>query len=120
MKKIVCVLSIFVLFFTSLGCYYFPYKECNDAYVSDGKIKAMNISELIVKLSKLNRRSMMKDVVNVFGKYPKIDIQTDNCRWFYYSGDIIISIYGVNLTNGHLYSVCLSSNSEYISIDLPK
>lgn len=122
MKRIL-VLSLMVMLIIS-GCTFKENKDIVSTPISDniqngeGVIAPMSAEELIQKLSKLNENMKMSDVINVFGKEPRMVIETNSNIWEYFSGDITISLVGIGVTDTPLYQVLLSHGDSNIEIKL--
>ena len=94
---------------------------------SDGVLEKMSIGELTKKLSKLNKKTTMTDLIDIFGKAPHMVIEADSNLYNYFCGDVQICLWGVDLYGGgSLFQVIVdnndssSSNDSGFSIDLPK
>lgn len=83
---------------------------------SDGVIEEMTSEELVKKLSKLSTDTTMYDVVDIFGKYPHMDEQADSDIWRYFCDDITITLTGINLDSGLLYSAIASCGKSSLYI----
>lgn len=94
---------------------------------SDGVLEKMRIGELTEKLSKLNKKTTMTDLIDIFGKAPHMVIEADSNLYNYFCGDVQICLWGVDLYGGGtLFQVIVdnndssSSNDSGFSINLPK
>ena len=94
---------------------------------SDGVLAEMSIGELTEKLSKLNKKTTMTDLIDIFGKEPHMVIEADSNLYNYFCGDVQICLWGVDLYGGgSLFQVIVdnndssSSNDSGFSINLPK
>ena len=94
---------------------------------SDGVLEKMSIGELTKKLSKLNMKTTMTDLIDIFGKAPHMVIEADSNLYNYFCGDVQICLWGVDLYGGgNLFQVIVdnndssSSNDSGFSIELPK
>lgn len=92
---------------------------------SDGVLEKMSIGELTKKLSKLNMKTTMTDLIDIFGKAPHMVIEADSNLYNYFCGDVQICLWGVDLYGGGtLFQVIVdnngssSSNDSGFSIDL--
>jgi len=122
MKRLILLGLITILFFS--GCVNQELKggdamtNTDDISYSDGIIAPMSAEELIQKLSKLNKNTTMADAIKIFGKEPRMVIEADSDIWEYFSGDITISLSGINSFDGILYQAILSYGDSGITIDL--
>lgn len=93
---------------------------------SDGVLEKMSIGELTKKLSKLNMKTTMTDLIDIFGKAPHMVIEADSNLYNYLCGDVKINLWGADLNGGTLFQVIVdnndssSSNDSGFTIDLPK
>ena len=94
---------------------------------SDGVLEKMSFGELTKKLSKLNMKTTMTDLIDIFGKAPHMVIEADSNLYNYFCGDVQICLWGVDLYGGgNLFQVIVdnndssSSNDSGFSIELPK
>lgn len=93
---------------------------------SDGVLEEMSIGKLTKKLSKLNKKTTMTDLIDIFGKAPHMVIEADSNLFEYTCGDVKISLWGADLNGGTLFQVIVdnndsgSSNDSGFTIDLPK
>lgn len=87
---------------------------------SDGVLEEMSIGKLTKKLSKLNKKTTMTDLIDIFGKAPHMVIEADSNLYNYFCGDVKISLWGADLNGGTLFQVIVDNNDSSFSIDLPK
>ena len=87
---------------------------------SDGVLEKMSIGELTKKLSKLNKKTTMTDLIDIFGKAPHMVIEADSNLYNYFCGDVQICLWGVDLNGGTLFQVIVDNNDSGFSIDLTK
>ncbi len=88
---------------------------------SDGVLEKMSFGELTKKLSKLNMKTTMTDLIDIFGKAPHMVIEADSNLYNYFCGDVQICLWGVDLYGGGtLFQVIVDNNDSSFSIDLPK
>ena len=84
---------------------------------SDGIIEPMSIEELIEKLSMLNEKTTMVDVVEIFGKTPCLPMMVSVDVFYYYCGDIQINIWGGNYGET-IYRVEVIYNESMFTVNL--
>ena len=119
MKRIIVLGLIIILLFSSCDDGGNAVKNTDDMWKSDGVIAPMSAEELIQKLSKLNEKTTMSDIINIFGKEPKMIIELSANVWEYSSGDIIIGLGGIGLFDEVLYQVTVSCGDyTYFELDL--
>ena len=87
---------------------------------SDGVLEKMSIGELTKKLSKLNKKTTMTDLIDIFGKEPHMIIEANSNLFEYTCGDVEISLWGADPYGEALYQVVVSNNDYSFSIDLTK
>ncbi len=87
---------------------------------SDGVLEKMSIGELTKKLSKLNKKTTMTDLIDIFGKAPHMVIEADSNLYNYFCGDVKINLWGADLNGGTLFQVIVDNNDSGFSIDLTK
>ena len=87
---------------------------------SDGVLEKMSFGKLTKKLSKLNKKTTMTDLIDIFGKAPHMVIEADSNLYNYFCGDVKINLWGADLNGGTLFQVIVDNNDSGFSIDLPK
>jgi hypothetical protein len=80
---------------------------------NDGIIAPMGVDELIQKLSRLNKNSTKSDLEAIFGKSPYDMAEANSYIYTYYSGDIIIRLWG-----DPLFQVIVTYKESNIAINL--
>lgn len=85
----------------------------NKILESDGVIAPMDSNELISKLSQLYYGINIYDVIEIFGKEPFMVKEANSNIFKYYSGDIVIILWGTEL-----YQAILEYDNSYVAISL--
>ncbi len=87
---------------------------------TDGVLEPMSAEELIKKLSQLNEETTMAEVIEIFGKEPRIVMEASSNIWEYFCGDITIGLSGIAGSNDFLYDVSIAYEDSFIKLKLDK
>ena len=94
-------------------------KNTDKVDYSDGVIAPMSAEELIQKLAQLNEKTTWEDMVNIFGKEPRMVTEISVNGWEYFSGNITIYLADISpLEGNNLFQVIVSTGDSSIAMDL--